>query len=189
MPNYMTPKNGLAYSEAIAEAYAVAVEDEPVFHTLEFRHPSFLDENGNPTGARIVRDNKDLFAGLEADAPVNPLMTVRFVALFFDITLPGEGNSGALPELSIAVANVGRELLQYLDLAVQSRDPVYITYRPYLGSDLTAPHMDPVLTMTMKSVNVDLTTINIRAGFGDLPNRRFPGMDYTFKNFPGLTSK
>ena len=35
-------------SEALKEAYASAPSNVILLHTLELRHPSFVDENGNP---------------------------------------------------------------------------------------------------------------------------------------------
>ena len=53
-------------SEALREAYASAPSDVVILHTLELRHPSFLDDDGQPIAIRVVRDNQDLTARLEA---------------------------------------------------------------------------------------------------------------------------
>ena len=188
MPIYRAAKKGVTYSEALAAAYASAPEDEVVLDTLEFRHPLFLD-NGSPFAVRVVNDHSDLTATLEASAPMNPSASVTFKASYFAFTRPAESESGSTPEVEITVQNVSRYLMQYLDSAKESRVPIEVTWRPYLASDLTAPHMNPPLTLTLRSVTCDMMTVSARAGFGDLTNRRFPAIEYTAKKFPGLTAR
>ena len=62
MPSYLPVNAGVALSEAIAEAYASAKTADPVLVTLEFRHPSFTDDAGNPTSAWVVNDFRNLVA-------------------------------------------------------------------------------------------------------------------------------
>ena len=57
--------------QAIREAYASAPADTVILHTLELRHPAFADDDGRPTAIRVVRDNVDLTARLEAGAPLD----------------------------------------------------------------------------------------------------------------------
>ena len=68
-------------SEALKEAYASAPSETVLLHTLELRHPAFVDDNGNPTAIRIVRDNKNYICRLEDTAPLNPGEEVEFQAL------------------------------------------------------------------------------------------------------------
>ncbi len=51
-----------ALSEAIKEAYASAPSEQIILHTLELRHPAFVDEAGQPVAIRVVRDTSDLWA-------------------------------------------------------------------------------------------------------------------------------
>ncbi len=53
-------------SQAIKEAYAAAPSGVVILHTLELRHPSFVDDDGNTTAIRVVRDHADLTARLES---------------------------------------------------------------------------------------------------------------------------
>lgn len=39
---------------AIIEAYASSPSDVFIYHTLEIKHPDFVDDNGNPTTIRLV---------------------------------------------------------------------------------------------------------------------------------------
>ena len=63
------PNNAL--SEALREAYASAPSDVVILHTLELRHPSFIDDDGDSIAIRVVRDNQDLKARLESSAPLD----------------------------------------------------------------------------------------------------------------------
>lgn len=186
MPTFLTPKLGLSYSQAIAEAYSSAPEDTVILDTLEFRHPLFIDSTGAVVAIRVVNDHTALRAALEADAPADPGRFVDFQPVRFGFRRPTESDSAQMPEVEISVSNVARILIPYLDMAKESRAPISITYRPYLENDLDAPHMQPPLTLTLRSVTVDTTNVTMRAGFGDMNNRRFPKVDYTPAKFPGL---
>lgn len=188
MPIYRTAKRGISYSQAIAAAYASAPETEVLLDTLEFRHASFTSL-GTPFAARVVNDHTLLSAYLEADAPLNPGELVVFLPTRFSLTRPAETESGSVPEIEITVDNAARVLMPYLDAAKESRDPIEVTWRPYLPSDLTAPHMLPPLTLALRSVSVDMSRVTARAGFGNMTNRRFPALEYTSVTHPGLAAR
>ena len=76
-----------ALSQALKEAYASAPSEVVILHTLELRHPSFLDEDGQHVAVKVVRDNQDLTARLEETAPLNPGEMVTFIAMGFDLEL------------------------------------------------------------------------------------------------------
>lgn len=189
MPTFVDNRPGATMSEAIKEAYASAPDDVVIHHTLELRHPFFKDDAGNGTAVRVVKDNQNLTATLEADAPVNGGQTVEFIALNFDFVLPGEDDKGAVPEIVVTIDNVGRTLVQHLDAAIESETPIEITYRPYLSTDLTAPHMNPPLTMTLRSIDVSPFKVTARATFADLANKKFPSAVYEARSFPGLAAR
>lgn len=189
MPIYRDKVKGISYSEAIAEAYASAPEDDIILDTLEFRHPTFLDSELNPFGIRVVNDHEDLLATLEDDAPLNGAEEVTFKAIYFTFTRPSETESGETPEIEISVDNVARYLIPYLDNAKESRVPIEVTWRPYLAQDLSGPHMNPPLTLTLRSITCDMSTVTARAGFGNLTNLRFPALEYTSIKFPGLAAR
>jgi hypothetical protein len=172
-------------SRAIQEAYASAPADIVILHTLEIRHPAFMDDDGQPTAIRVVRDHADLSAKLENSAPLNPGEMVTFIALSFDLELPPV-ESTPMPEIVVTLDNVSSEIMKHLDQAVQTTDPIEITYRPYLSSDLEGPQMDPPLTLTITEVEADMLRISARARMLDIGNKAFPGETYTTKRFPGL---
>ena len=99
--------------DAIREAYASAPADEVILDTLELRHPTFFDEEGQPTAIRVVRDHKDLVARLEDDAPMNAGEAVTFRRCAFELRLaPIE--TVAVPEMELAIDNVSTELMEHL---------------------------------------------------------------------------
>lgn len=173
------------YSQALKEAYASAPIDQIIFDTLEIRHPAFIDDDGNPTPARIVHGYEDLYATLELDAPMDAGKQVRFIGMAIDIKQPGfEENK--TPELLITLDNVGRDLVGYLEAAASDPQVIEVTYRPYLLSDLSAPQMDPPINMIVTGVSVDVFQVQITATMDDVTNWAFPHRLYQPADFPGL---
>ena len=173
-------------NEALREAYASASSDEVILHTLELRHPSFMDEGGKPTAVRVVRDHQDLTARLEPTAPLNPGESVTFIAMGFDLELPPV-HTAPVPEIVITLDNVSRMLVTHLEAASDSQDKIEITYRPYLSSDLEGPQLDPPFTLVLTEVSATVTSVTGRARMLDIGNKAFPAETYTAKRFPGLT--
>lgn len=174
-----------ALSQAIKEAYAAAPDNAVTLHTLEFRHPNFINDLGQPTAIRVVRDHQDLVAWLEAAAPLNPGEAVTFLAFAFDFKLP-DVEVAAAPEMVITIDNVSAEIEQNLARAVASPYTIAATYRPYLSTDLSGPQMNPPLHLTVQHVKADDFRVTARVSFGDLSNLQFPSDDYTATRFPGL---
>ena len=175
-----------ALSEAIKEAYAVAPSDVVILHTLELRHPAFEDEEGNPMSIRVVRDHADLTARLEASAPLDAGEMVTFAAMAFDLSLPPV-DVAPVPEITVTIDNVSREIVRHLDAAATSQDKIEITYRPYLSTDLEGPQMDPPITLVLTEVEADVFRVTGRARMLDIGNKAFPSITYTAGKFPGLT--
>lgn len=188
MPTMRPPKQGITYSEALAAAYASAPEDEIILDTIELIHPLFT-ENGVQVGIRVVNDHSDLVATLEATAPLNPGEEVTFKACYFQFTRPAEDESATLPEVQLRVDNVSRILVPHLDVIKESRVPITIIWRPYLLTDLTGPHMNPPLSLTLRDVSGDMNSLTARAGFTSIVNRWFPASEYTARKFPSLVAR
>jgi hypothetical protein len=169
-------------STAIKEAYASAPTDEVIHHTLEIWHEDFS------VPIRVVRDHANLTATLEATAPRNASTAVEFVAYAFDI-IPPDVTHDAVPQCTIEIDNVSRTILAQIEAAMTSVAPITVIYRAFLSSDLTGPENDPPLTMTIKTITANVFRIRATAGFDDLGNRRFPGMEYTADTFPGLIAR
>jgi hypothetical protein len=160
-----------ALSEAIKEAYASAPSDQVILHTLELRHPAFVDDAGQTVAIRVVRDTGDLWARLESQAPLQANERVQFVAMGFELDLPP----------------VDREIVRHLDAAAESQSVIEVTYRPYLSTDLEGPQMDPPIHLVLTEVEADIFRVTGRARMLDVGNKAFPGISYTAKTFPGLT--
>ncbi len=175
-----------ALEQAIREAYASAPADTVILHTLELRHPAFVDDDGAPTAIRVVRDHADFDARLEADAPLHAGEMVRFVALGFELEQPPV-DTAPVPEIAVTLDNVSREIVRHLDAAATSLERIEVTYRPYLSTDLEGPQMDPPITLTLTEVEVDVFRATGRARMLDIGNKAFPGDLYTATRFPGLT--
>ena len=200
--------------QAIREAYASAPSDTVILHTLELRHPAFVDDDGRPTAVRVVRNFADeeswlrlagaevrtvldampaegrdlvgLVARLEADAPKDAGRMVPFIALAFDLELPPV-DSAPVPEIAVTLDNVSREIVRHLDAAATSLERIEVTYRPYLSTDIEGPQMDPPITLTLTEIEVDVFRATGRARMLDIGNKAFPAETYTAKRFPGLT--
>jgi hypothetical protein len=172
-------------SEALKEAYAVAPDDEVIIHTLELRHPNFVDEEGNPDSIWVTTNEEDIAATLEVGAPVKGGETVTFLSFPFQFRLAPIENSAA-QELELAIDNVDRRIIQNLDLAMASATKIEMCYRPYLASDLSEPQMDPAPTYTLSQAKADGLTVRGRARVGINLNVKFPREVYTAAKFPAL---
>lgn len=160
------------YKQAMKEAIA-SVDSNVILHTLEFRHPAFKDDAGLTTAIRVVRDNMNLVAPLEDDAPLHAGQRVTFIGMPFDVVPPPE-DATANPEITIKLGDVAGLIDKYLDMAATSTVPVEVTYRPYLseaiemGCQLNKPH-----TMLVSSATSTYNEVSIQAKMDDILNRSF----------------
>lgn len=170
---------------AMKEAYAIAPSDEVVIHTLELRHPSFVDDDGNPDSIWVTTQNDDVVATIEAAAPVKGGLAVTFRHFAFSFQLapimPGQS-----PTLQLRIDAVDARIVENLDLAIVLPTKIVMCYRPFLSSDLSAPQMDPPPTYTLSDVKVETLTVTAQARTGIDLNAAFPRRVYTAKEFPAL---
>lgn len=177
----------MTFTEAWAEAEASANALSMELRTLEFHHPSFLDENDDPVAIRAVADTQDHDLLLESSAPLNGGETVTFTAIPFELLGP-EQNEGRAPEFRIRLDNVGREISDYLDAAIAYGSPITVYLRVYLYSfatQTTEIAMDPI-DATLRDVKVTDDTIEGVASLGDLANKRAFAYVYNLVDYPGL---
>lgn len=176
-------------SDALAEAAALAPSDELFRHTLEIRHPDFIDEEGHPDSLWLTADTEGFSAPLEADAPVRPGETVPFTALAFSFALMAI-EPGITPEIEITIDGVSRAVVEQLDKAAESAKPIVVAYRPYLDSALgDGPQMIPVPTWEIVDVTVGLASVTLKARTGVDLRGGFPVRRYTITEFPGLAGR
>jgi hypothetical protein len=167
-------------SLAIQEAYASALSDAVLYHTLEIWHPDFT------VPIRVVRDHADLTARIEAGAPRDAGTMQTFVAFAFDL-VPPDVSTSAVPQCIIELDNVGRDIIGPIEASLGSAEPITVIYRAYLSGNLTiGPENDPPLALTILAISANVFRIRATCGFGDMANRRFPALDYTASVFPGL---
>lgn len=172
-----------AFSEALAEAYAVAPSASIILHTLELWHPAFT------LPVRLVRDRANLAARIEPHAARDAGAMVDFLAFAFDL-VPPEVDAAGAPSCVIEIDNVSRELLAQIELATTSIAPIEVIYRAYLDTTADAgPENDPPLTLVVKSITANVFRLRATCGFSDLVNRRFPRADYDATRFPGLVAQ
>jgi hypothetical protein len=170
-------------SAAIKEAYASAPSNSVIYHTLEIWHPNFT------VPIRVVRDRVDLTAKLEASAPRDAGTMQTFVAFAFDIA-PPDSTFSAVPQCTIEMDNVSREILSQIEASMGSTETITVIYRAFLSSNLAVgPENDPPITLTVLSISATVFRIRATCGFGDLANKRFPSKDYTAAVFPGLIAQ
>lgn len=172
-------------SEALAEAYALAPADDQILHTMEIRHPAFVDDDGSPDSIWVVADNRDWALTIEPDAPVKGGQSVIHQKMAFNFTL-APIQPGATPEIEVRIDGVGRIVAEQLDLAVADGSPIVMVYRPFLASDTTQPQMDPPPAFTLSEVSVTVITVRARARTGVDLRVAFPRRLYTAREFPGL---
>ena len=134
----------------------------------------------------MVRDQVELTARLEADAPLNAGQMVTFIAMGFELDLPPV-DTAPVPEIVVTLDNVSREIVRHLVAAAESQAVIEITYRPYLSNDLEGPQMDPPITLVLTEVEADVQRVTARARMIDIGNKAFPSRSYTAREFPGLT--
>jgi hypothetical protein len=186
MPAYLPARLGLEISEAIAEAYASAKAGDPILFTLELHHSTFT------TPGRIVNDWVNHTLTLEADAPVDPSTAVEFIGVPFRYVRPEQvadlKDAGAPAAVPIEIDNISLAVAELMLLAKESEEPLTVIAREYLPSDTSAPHILPVLTLTMTDIELGVETVSAKLVFGDLTNRRFPRRPYTAEQFPGLVA-
>lgn len=155
-------------SQAVKEAYASAPADEVIYHTIEITHPDF------DLPVSVVRGFDNITAGGR-----------NWTALPFDLSLP-EASAGGSPRLMLTMDNVGPELMAALEAAAESSEPITVTYRAFLSSDLTTVVNDPPTELTLSTVSATPTTVTATATLRDIANRKFPRQVYRAEDFPGL---
>lgn len=170
------------WGDAIKEAYASAPSEEVIYHTIELRHDSFVDP------LRFVLGQESITSVLENTAPQNPGEWVKFEPMSFGFSLP-EMKDRVQPVLNLTIDNVSQEIVIVLEEAIKDPTPISITYRPFVGSDLSRPMMDPPISMVLSQVSVTDTTAEGRATFEDVLGKKVPAYKYTRDKFPYLFNK
>lgn len=167
-------------SAAIKEAYASAPSNAVIYETLELYHPLFS------VPIRVVRDNANLDAKLEATAPRDAGEVVTFAAYAFSVVPPQQTADG-LPQVDIEIDNVSQEIIAQIEIAVTSQERTEVIYRQFLAdSALDGPENDPPLTLDILTISANPQRIKATAGYPNLLDLKFPAKSYDLETFPGL---
>ena len=169
------------HSEAMLEANASCPPDEVEYCTLEFEHPTF----DQPVYI-VANVADDVLLGIEAGADVNQGQMVNHISCPFKSGYP-EQREGQPPQCKVSVDNVQRELVPKIKAAMTIRADIKVTYREYLGSDLTEPAYGPVV-FRLSKVTMKGSTLEGTLMVGNLQNKRFPrsNCNYTTTQFRSL---
>ena len=180
----MSIVKGVSYSDAWKEAAAVAPVDRVILVTLEFNHSTFGDQI-----PRIVADRRPFLAVLEADAPFNASELVNFAAIPVEVVLPEEGIESAAPVVTMKLDNVSGILTPYLDMALETLEPIKVIIREYASDVTTGPARLPPIHMVVRSATVGETAVILQAGYSDPTNTGFPSKEYIATQYPGLSAR
>jgi hypothetical protein len=177
----------MSFTEAWAEGEAAANAQSVTLLTLEFFHPSFLNEQNQPVSVRAVDDTRDHSLLLESAAPLNGGQAVTFTAIPFRMLWPTQ-DDGRAPEMRIEIDNVGREITDRLDAAIEYGSPITVIFRAYVfavPTGQTTLAFDPQ-EFTLRSVTVTDESVEGVASLGDLANKRAFSYVYNLVDYPGL---
>lgn len=172
----------LTRSQAWAEA-AASVAREPMLLTLEFQHPSFI-ENGVTVPIRVVADMADQVFRIESGASLNPNADVTFTAVPFDFDPPKLGENGGA-EWTVRVDNIGREVSKYLADATGINAELVVILRGYLTSARTVVGYGPFRGVA-RSVNVSGSMAEMTVTIADPQGQKFGRDTYDQTRFPSL---
>lgn len=177
MPTFGTAVHGVSMSTALREAASYASIQKAVVVTYEFTHSSFSSR------ALIAVSHDDLVAADETGVFGTYVAIAGLKSQGFD-----ESDEAATPIVKLEISGVSTALIDKLDLAIQSIEPVGVVERIYLSDDLAGPAILPVTKAYIRSGSVTETTVSLEIGFGDPANQPFPRKTYTRTDYPGLAA-
>lgn len=175
--NYQDAKFGVSLAEAYAEAVASAPVGQVVLSTYEITHPTFTDR------ILIVNDYQPFLATLETGEEV------EFIPCPVLVTAPEQSENGATPSIDVQIDGVSAMLAARLDAALGTYEKIGIIERVYVSNDTSAPAVMPPLSLTLRDVEVNETTVKASAAYDDPVNKGFPAKDYGIREYPGLVAR
>ena len=180
MPTYRPALRGVSYSEAYAEAAAIAPITRAMLFAYELWHPSLA------APIYFVDDRADLEATIEATADRNAGTTQTFISVPLSIERPEESDTASTPEVSLSREGISGLLKDAFDAARGSLVPWILIERLYASDDTTGPAKLPVLTYMISSADISGTAASIRASFADPANVSIPRLTFRRAEYPGL---
>lgn len=152
---------------AIQEAYATAPEIV-VYHCLEFQHPLFAQS------IRVVQGFEDITA-----------QGVLWQAMPFDLKPPDIHDQGP-PMMTITLDNVSGAVVRAIESIIDSEEPVIVTYRAFLETDLTQPANGAGISLALTAIVATASQVTGTCTLAPMSNMRWPTKIYTDDEYPGL---
>ena len=109
---------------------------------------------------------------------------VKFLPTQFSVEAP-DRRDDSLPELQLSFTNYGNALVNLLEQASLSGEPITLKMTQY-SDDANTPGLWPPLELQFTSVALDEENCTGTARRVDLINRAFPREVFTIENYPGL---
>lgn len=178
MPEYLNQQNGVALSQAMAEAYASAPAQRAVLQTLTLTHSAF------DADVHIVADHAAFTAKLE-----DGVTEVTFQPVAVQMEWPEESDAAAVPSVRLAIDGVSQVVLPQLDLALSTIEPIIVTPRVYASDEPDGPAHNVAANFELTSATVTETRVSCAAAVDDAANVSYPAVTYTRAMYPGLTSR
>lgn len=183
MPVYQTPLRGVSRSDAYAEAMATAGIDDAILYALEITHEDLA------APIRLVLNDVNITARLEADAPTDPGAWVEHTAISLGLQFPEETDGQASPPTRVWIDGVSALVAAELEPAAESLQPVSVIVRTYLSTDLTGPASLPPLQLELRDLEITETRVIATLAYADFGNTRFPAKTFIAEEHPGLSAR
>jgi hypothetical protein len=158
----------MARDPVMVEAYAAVNTEYFIYECLVLDHITFAEP------IRVV-----------ANAAVDTTLGGQvYKALPMSVTLPGFGDDGPTPA-RVAIDNCSGLLISYLKEAIQSDEPIKVTYRAFLSDD---PFIvgDEIEGLELWDVEVGPVTAEGSLRYRELELQAFPLATYDTAYFPTL---
>ena len=162
----------VTYEQALKEAMRHVEKNVVIYETFEFSHES------KGSSFWVVNSGTSLIAQLETG------VQATFDPIAMKFTDPSKSDQG-FPEISIVIGNVDRIPSDYVEDVLTSGDPLYMTFRRYMSTDLTKPSQSP-LKLTVKDVKVTAFEVTIRCTIANVKSKKFLSQLYTRNRFPSI---
>lgn len=169
--------HGVTMSAALREAATYSPYDTVVLRTYEFTHSAFSSR------ALVVCNYENWVAKDENGVTVTYLAFAALRTQGMD-----ESDQAETPLLRLILDGVAQTVVDALDLALLSLEPVGCVERIYTSNDPSGPAILPVVKTYIRTAKVTETQIQLEAGFGDPTNQPFPRKNYTRPEYPGLSA-
>jgi hypothetical protein len=164
-----------ALTDAMIEAYAYTKTNVRIYETIELNHATF--------SSPIY-----LISGVEDDMTLPTAegggSSKLFKASAVNVILPGSSEDGPTPA-RITLDNVSGLLIEPLNGAMASDQPITVVYRAYSSEDLTKPG-DIIGGLELWDVTVDVATATGTLRYRELELQAFPLATYDETYYPAI---